>query len=304
MNMKGKEVQIKRFVQAIGCLTPRLQNIALHLSESQQATCEELHLRAGHPLHIQVDGAEQKIPSSLIQTEELREIVSRAARYSVHSYGEALAQGYLPLEGGHRLGVCGTAVVKEGTITGIRTISSLNLRVARQNPGVASSILPNILQAGWVRSTLILSPPGFGKTTILRDLIRQLSGQGIRIAVADERGEIAAMQDGMPQFDVGPQTDVLDGCPKAPGMMILLKTMSPTVLALDEITSPSDVDAITFAGHCGVSILATAHAIDLEDLKRRPLYRDLMRLSIFELALCISKDGTNRKYEIQEIGGI
>ena len=294
--MKGKEVQIKRFVQAIGCLTPRLQNIALHLSESQQATCEELHLRAGHPLHIQVDSAEREIPSPLI--------VSRAARYSVHSYGEALAQGYLPLEGGHRLGVCGTAVVKEGTITGIRTISSLNLRVARQNPEVASSILPNILQASRVRSTLILSPPGFGKTTILRDLIRQLSGQGIRIAVADERGEIAAMQDGMPQFDVGPQTDVLDGCPKAPGMMILLKTMSPTVLALDEITSPADVDAITFAGHCGVSILATAHATDLEDLKRRPLYRDLIRLSIFELTLCISKDGANRKYEIQEIGGI
>lgn len=304
MDMENKEVRIKQFVQAVGCLPPRLQNTALHLSESRQELCEELRLRAGQPPHSQIGGEEEELAPLPVQAEELREIVSRAARYSVHSYGEALAQGYLPLEGGHRLGICGTAIVKDGQMAGIRTISSLNLRIARQHFGVSDAILPRIRKDGRVRSALILSPPGFGKTTLLRDLIRQLSRSGVRVAVADERGELAAMREGTAQFDVGPLTDILDGCPKSQGTIILLKTMSPAVVALDEITSPADVEAIAYAGHCGVSILATAHAMDWEDLKKRPLYRELLRLSVFDIAVCITKTEHIRKYQIEEIGGM
>ena len=159
------------------------------------------------------------------------------------------------------------------------------------------------MQGGRLRSTLILSPPGYGKTTILRDLIRLLSGQGVRVAVADERGELAAMHDGVPQFDVGAHTDVLEGCPKAQGTLMLLKTMSPAVVALDEVTSPEDVEAIGFAGHCGVSILATAHAFDREDLCRRPLYRELLALSVFDRIVTIQKQGLNRIYQVEHIGG-
>ena len=140
MNMK--EVQRKRLVQAVHCLTPRLQAAILALDGETQARCEEVRLRAGQPIQIQCGGAERSLSAPIPDAEELREIVSRAARYSVHSYAEALAQGYLPLEGGHRLGVCGSAVVKGREIGGIRTFSSLNLRVARQQPGAGEPILP------------------------------------------------------------------------------------------------------------------------------------------------------------------
>lgn len=303
MDMTRNEVKRKQLVQAIDCLTPRMQAAVLALDQAAQEDCEEIRLRAGQPIRIQRSGSEQVIPSASLTSEELREVVSRAARYSVHSYGEALAQGYLPLDGGHRLGLCGSAVVKEGEITGLRIFSSLNLRVARQQEGVCRELVPQIRSENRTYSTLILSPPGFGKTTALRDLIRSLSELGVRVAVADERGELAAMRDGMPQFDVGPQTDVLEGCPKAQGVMLLLKTMAPDVIALDEITSPQDVDAIDFAGHCGVSILASAHAYGADDLYRRPLYRRLTELQIFERIICITRQGQRRIYQVQEMGG-
>ncbi len=298
------EVQSKRFVQAVGCLPARLQNVVLHQNADFSTRCEELRLRAGQPIRAQMDGAERPLSELVVSAEDLRETVSRAARYSVHSFSDALAQGYLPLEGGHRLGVCGTAVLQSGVMTGIRVISSLNLRIARPQSGVADAILPQLLDGSTVHSTLILSPPGFGKTTVLRDLIYQLSERGFRVGVADERGELAAMRDGVPQFPVGAQTDVLDGCSKAVGALLLLKTMSPSVIALDEVTAPADVDAIAFAGHCGVRILATAHAADLQDLSKRPLYQNLLSLAVFERVVCIRKTGHERHYEVQKLGGV
>ena len=303
MDMKTNDVQRKRFLQAIECLTPQLQAIVLRLDEAGQDACEELRLRAGQPVHAQIDGRERALAGPGVTAGQLREVVSRAARYSVHSYGEALAQGYLPLEGGHRLGICGAAIVKNQAMAGIRTISSLNLRIAGPRPGICLPVLPQIARFPRVYNTLILSPPGFGKTTLLRDLICQISGQGVRVAVADERGELAALREGVAQFDIGPHTDVLEGCPKAIGVMVLLRVMSPAVIALDEITAPEDVQAISHAGHCGVQILATAHADGLDDLKRRPLYRDLLALSVFERVLCIAKDGGRRRYTVEQLGG-
>lgn len=295
MNMQ--DLKIECFSRAIACLPPRLQKEALAIPNPEK--CEELRLRAGQKLSAVLDGEEQTVSGVVVDVEDLRETVSRAARYSVHSYGDALAHGYLPLTGGHRLGVCGTTILKAGEIAGIRTISSLNLRIACQAIGSADDVIDRILEQGCVKNTLILSPPGFGKTTLLRDLIRQLSGKGIRIAVADERSELAAMQDGIAQFDLGPRTDIMDGCPKAQGILILLKTMSPVVVALDEITSPRDVDAIAYAGHCGVSVLATAHAADQNDLKRRPLYQNLMELGVFEQVLVIARHGAQREYTFE-----
>lgn len=303
MKMKIQESRIRAYTEAVNCLPPRLQNAVLHIPDIEKSSCEELRLRAGQAIYISLEGKEKSVSQLRVGTEDLRETVSRAARYSVHSFGEALAQGYLPLEGGHRLGVCGTAVLKAGNIAGIRTITSLNLRIACQSLGSADSVLHGVLHDGQVKNTLVISPPGFGKTTLLRDLIRQISGQGIRCAVADERGELAALRDGIPQFDIGSQTDIMDGCPKAQGAMLLIKTMSPTVVALDEITASQDVEAIAYAGHCGVAVLATAHAFGVKDLSCRPLYRQMLQLGVFEQIITIERKNGGREYKISDLRG-
>lgn len=294
---------MRRFVQAISCLPPRLQSAMLALEDRLKAGCEEIRLRAGRAPCISMAGHEELVNAAPVSPEELRETLSRAARYSVHSYGEALKNGFVPLEGGHRLGVCGAASVQEGHIAGIRVVSSLNLRVAGQAVGSADAVLPQLFCKSKLCSALIISPPGYGKTTLLRDLLRQISESGTRVAVADERGELAALHGGIPQFDVGPFTDILDGCPKAEGVMTLIKTMSPEVVALDEVTAAADVEAVAYACHCGVTVLATAHAADLQDLKRRPLYQKMLACQVFARVVEISRLYEKRQYQVHTIGG-
>ena len=224
----------KRFIQACDCLTPQIKNILIHIKECE--ICEEIRLRAGKPIYAVWNDTEHKLGEYIVTQNNLQEILSRAARYSVHSYSEYIAQGFLPLDGGHRLGICGTAVINNGKISGIRTISSLNLRIAQEYIGCADSLMPHIFfKNGRPKNVLILSPPAYGKTTLLRDLIRQVSNKGIRISIADERGELAALNNGVAQFDIGIHTDVIEA-PKAEAVLLLLKTMSPKIIALDEIT--------------------------------------------------------------------
>ena len=153
--------------------------------------------------------------------------------------------------------------------------------------------------------TLILAPPGLGKTTLLRDLIRSVSeGEGcapLRISLADERGEVAAMYNGVPQMEVGRRTDVAEGCPKAQGLMLLLRAMNPQVLAVDEITAPEDVQALTAAAGCGVTLLATAHGESRADLERRSLYRPLLEEGLFRFLVGIRREGEGRAYTVKEL---
>ena len=287
----------KRFINACDCLTPQIKNILIHIKECE--ICEEIRLRAGRPIYAVWNDKEHKLGEYIITQNNLQEILSRAARYSVHSYSEYIAQGFLPLDGGHRLGICGTAVINNGKISGIRTISSLNLRIAQEYLGCADSLMPHIFfKNGRPKNVLILSPPAYGKTTILRDLIRQVSNKGVRISVADERGEITALNNGIAQFDIGAHTDIIEA-PKAEAVLMLLKTMSPKIIALDEITSPDDLNAC----NCGVSIFASAHAINIDDLKNRPLYNEMMKLNIFDIIISLEKHENTRKINILQ-GGI
>ena len=291
----------KRFIQACDCLTPQIKNILIHIKECE--ICEEIRLRAGKPIYAVWNDTEHKLGEYIVTQNNLQEILSRAARYSVHSYSEYIAQGFLPLDGGHRLGICGTAVINNGKISGIRTISSLNLRIAQEYIGCADSLMPHIFfKNGRPKNVLILSPPAYGKTTLLRDLIRQVSNKGIRISIADERGELAALNNGVAQFDIGIHTDVIEA-PKVEAVLLLLKTMSPKIIALDEITSPNDLKAIDYAGNCGVGIFASAHAINIEDLKNRPLYSEMMKLNIFDIIISLEKHENTRKINILQ-GGI
>lgn len=290
--------QDKAWQQAIGCLPPpRSAQLA---ALDRQGEVEELRLRAGHPPAVKTAVGEQLLDFSPVAAQELRETLSRAARYSVHSYAESLKNGFVTLEGGHRLGVCGTVAEENGQVVGVRGLASLNLRIARQLTGLEAQIAPWIGD-GAPQSALLLSPPGLGKTTLLREWVRLVSDKGYTVAVADERSEIAALADGIPQFDVGRCTDVMEGCDKKQAALMLLKTMSPALLAFDEITAPADVEAVSLCAHCGTAVIASAHAADVDDLRRRPLYRALLELGVFRCAVVIERKGKERYYRMERL---
>ena len=236
----------------------------------------EIRLRLGRPTELVGTWGSRWLEDRPGQ-EELNFVVNTASRYSPWT-AQTIAQGYLTAPGGHRIGLGGRVVVDGGRVLGLRQVDSLCVRVARDIPGVGRHF------AALRGSVLILGPPGAGKTTLLRDLCRELSRRET-VAVVDERGEL------FPEgFDRGRALDVLSGCPKAPGVDMALRTLSPGTIAVDEITEEADARALLRAGRCGVRLLATAHAAGAEDLKRRPVYRMLTAHQLFDHLLISTRD--------------
>lgn len=239
---------------------------------------QELRLRLGLPPELIRWGGNVRL-NRVVTAEDLSYTVNAASRYSPWSAATA-AKGYITAPGGHRIGLCGEVVLQNGNMTGIRQITSLCIRVARDIPGVAGGLQS---QNG---SILILGKPGCGKTTLLRDLIRLRSARE-NVAVVDERGELFPMSS---SFEAGPRTDILCGCGKAQGIDAILRTMSPGTVAVDEITAEEDCQALIHAGWCGVSLLATAHAASREDLFHRPVYKPLVKSGLFDTLVIIHSD--------------
>ena len=268
------------------------------------AELEEIRLRTGQPVRLWGRNRVESLAGELTRT-ELEQVIRLASRCSIHAVLPQLRQGFLTLPGGHRLGICGRAVLREGEIHAIEPVSSLNLRLARQMRGVAEPLMERLCPKGEFRSTLILVPPGAGKTTLLRDVIRCLSdGVGCvphRVSLADERGEVAAMQGDGPQLYVGENTDVMEGCPKAQGLMLLLRGMNPQVLCADEITAREDIEAMSMAAGCGVELLCTADGASRDDLERRGLYRALTEQGVFRRLLTIRVERGERRYQVEEM---
>ncbi len=293
------------FVQAVQALPQRLRQEALSLPAGDRARAEELRLRAGWPMTAVLPEGERPLGGAPVEGRELEQLVEIASRASLHTVLDQVRRGYLTFEGGHRIGLCGTAALREGEIHALRAISSANLRIARQVKGAAAPVLDGLCPGGRLADTLILAPPGLGKTTLLRDVIRSVSeGEGctpLRVSLADERGEVAAMYSGRPQLEVGRRTDVAEGCPKAQGLMLLLRAMNPQVLAVDEITAPEDVGALIAAAGCGVTLLATAHGEGRAGLERRPLYRPLLDEGLFRFLVRIRREGERRIHTIEEL---
>ncbi len=254
---------------------------------------EEIRIGAGRPLRLRYGRAEREIwPAATGNVVE--EILQRSCHHSAYAFSETIRQGYVTVEGGHRIGICGFGVIRDGAVQTLRLPSSLNIRVAHAVLGCADSLAPVLTV-----STLLLGPPGSGKTTLLRDAVRQLSDlKGEIIGIADERGELSACLDGMLQSELGSRSDVLVNVPKAAAVMMLLRTMSPQWIALDEITAPEDIVAIEQAAYCGVNILATAHGESLQDLYGRPLYKRLMETGVFRQVVVLNRD---KSYSIQEV---
>jgi stage III sporulation protein AA len=260
-----------------------LRFLAPRLREALTPLCgpgwQEVRLRRGRPVHV-VTADGDLWPGVVCDADDLERTVQLVTRASVYAWEEELARGFCTLPGGHRVGFCGRAVLRDGRLAAQKEFGSLNLRVGRAVPGAADAVLPALVDrgagGGRLRSALVFGPPGSGKTTLLRDLCRQVSRgrpdlglPGLRVGVVDERSEIAGTFAGTPQFDLGPRTDVLDACPKAEGLLLLLRAFSPQVLVTDEIGRPEDAGALQDATRAGVAVLASAHAGSAAELSAR-----------------------------------
>lgn len=288
------------FSLAAGLLPAELRACALALPDSIRRRAEELRLRTGYPPTVVLPEGERAIPGRAVSGHDLECVLTAATGASVHTASDSIRNGYVTARGGVRLGLCGTASVQDGEICGIRRLTSVCIRIPRQCRGCADAVYAALTEDGFT-DTLLVSPPGGGKTTLLRELVRRLSESGYRVALADERGEVAGVCGGAPRFDVGAHTDVLTGAPKGTGALLLLRAMSPQVLAMDEITAAEDLRAARFAANCGVRLLATAHAGDLDELRQRPAYRTLLREKIFRRAVIIGIRGAERSYQLQQL---
>jgi stage III sporulation protein AA len=296
-----------------------LRHVLEQIPAIARETLEEIRIRENRPLEISYGSRFSFVREDGVLTddyrgafvpgrEECRALLERVTNHSIYAVEEELRRGYVTVPGGHRIGLAGRTVLDKGLVSHLRDIAGFNVRIARARIGFGAQVLPGLLdfQSKTIRHTLIVSPPQQGKTTLIRDLARCLSAGewhhpaaigwgGRKVGIVDERSEIAASDRGVPTFDLGPRCDVLDACPKAEGIMMMVRSLSPEVIVVDEIGRPEDAAALNEAIHAGVRVLATAHAANLSDVFSRPVLAKLAADGVFGSYVLLSR--TNGKVE-------
>ena len=248
-------------------MPPDVEQVLKGLPFSIVSEVEEIRMRCGQNIRLQCGFRERSLPCRISQ-EDLQKTLNNLIQYSYYAYEEDLAKGFVTIEGGHRVGICGKAVIKKGQPGLIKEISSLNIRFAKEIKGCASKVIGDILAGGRPVNTLIISPPGCGKTTLLRDIARELSYGRCKVAICDERSELAGMYHAVPSFDLGPRCDVLDGCEKSYGIPMLIRSMSPQVIITDEIGKSEDIPAAQQCLVSGVILITSIHGASYEDIEK------------------------------------
>lgn len=327
---KNASFEDNSFQIVLNFLDPQICNLLSKIPLQCIEKIEEIRLRVERPLMVCKEGkdfyiknnselSDKDIDSYIVKKENIFRTFQILSNYSIYSIEEELKNGFITIKGGHRVGIAGKTVYGNNGLETIKDISSLNVRIARQKIGVSDKLIKYVIKKpNTIYHTLIVSPPQCGKTTILRDLIRNISDgvpqysfRGLKVGVVDERSELGGMYKGFPQNNIGTRTDILDGCQKYDGMMILLRSMSPNVIATDELGGIQDIKAIHEAIKAGVKIIATIHGEDLHDICTKPNMKELINENIFERIILLDNsqgvgtlrdilDGKNHNSVIKE----
>ena len=288
-------------------IAPRIAAVLLQLPSAVRETLTEIRLRVNLPLMVSTGVSDNMITEAgtfavtsrqafTITQTDLLKTLQMISKNSLYALENEIRAGFVTIAGGHRVGLAGQALVENGQVKSLKNISSINIRIARQIIGCADQLIPWLINPkGHIYNTLIVSPPRCGKTTVIRDIARQLSSgikelnvKGMQVGIVDERPEIAACQFGVPSMDLGDRIDILDSCPKATGMLMLIRSMAPQVIITDELGREEDALAVEEAIHAGVSVIATAHGHSIVDIKKRPCIKKLIEEECFERYVTLS----------------
>ncbi len=304
-------------------LSQDVRNIIKKISVKRLEAAEEIRLKTGKPLMLydnmagwfvgsQGNLSEDEKNAYIVKQDDIDQSLEIMSNSSVYAVQDELKNGFITIQGGHRVGLTGKVVMNKERVSVIKDISAMNIRISKQIIGAADDVMKHIMRdENSLWNTLIISPPQCGKTTMLRDIARQLSYgikaygfTGKKVGIVDERSEIAGCYKGVPQNDVGPRTDVLDACPKAYGMTMMIRSMSPDVIITDEIGMEQDISALRQVFNAGVKIITSVHGYSREDILSRPVLRDLLAEKMFEKVIILSKSrGTGTIEEVLDNSG-
>lgn len=272
----------------------RISDLITQLPSQIWDEIEEIRLRIGRQVEIAAKG-EPHFLSYIFTKEDAEQFIAKLANHSFYTLDEELKKGYVTIDGGHRIGLAGKVILENSHVKAIRHLASFNIRIAREKIGIAEKYLPFLYQENW-KNTMIIGAPQTGKTTLLRDIARMISTgsshlkiAAAKVGIVDERSEIAGCVHGIPQLQFGQRVDVLDACPKAEGMMMLIRSMSPNVLVVDEIGREEDRLAIMEAINAGIALMMTTHGNSFEEVRKRPLLQEIIDSQVFERFIELSR---------------